>query len=116
MVKFWRGLASSDGNCQCFISHFSLERSVVDDAPAPRDASDLRRCVLFLEQTGTTGRIGEAAAMSPAWAAITPRWEELLELLALAMAEEAPSQSSRAINAILQDADAPRPRASQGPK
>lgn len=92
------------------------ERSVVDDAPAPRDASDLRRCVLFLEQTGTTGRIGEAAAMSPAWAAIAPRWEELVELLALAMAEEAPSQSSRAINAILQDADAPRPRASQGPK
>ena len=25
-VKFWRGLASSDGNCQFFISHFSLIR------------------------------------------------------------------------------------------
>lgn len=92
------------------------ERGVLDEAPAPRDASDLRRCVLFLEQTGTMGRIGEAAALSPTWAAIAARWEELVDLLAAAMAGEDPSPSSRAVNDILQEAHAPRARPSQGPK
>lgn len=82
------------------------EMGAEDSRAAPLDGADLRRCVQFLEQTGTMGRIGEAAAMSPAWAQVVERWGELASLLSAAMTEQGASASAGAIVEILSQAEA----------
>ena len=81
-----------------------------DDHPHPMDPSDLRRCALFLSATSTHGRIQEAASLSPQWAALVERWDELTSLLA----QEAPSGSCprcyEAMNQAIERAQAPAPR------
>lgn len=47
----------------------------------PHDPDDLRRCVQFLDQTGTRDRLGMVAAVSPVWAALVDHWDELEALL-----------------------------------
>lgn len=54
----------------------------------PMDASDLRRCILLLEQVPELApRIGEMAAVSGQWAEIVEVWHELLD----AMNEDCPT-------------------------
>lgn len=47
----------------------------------PHDPDDFRRCVRFLDQTGTRVRLGMVAKLSPVWAALVDRWAELEALL-----------------------------------
>lgn len=73
---------SSETLCKLF---FGLPRSAGSEHP--HDPADLRRCVAFLEATETGSRIGEAAALSPQWAALCARWDEIAGLLGREMRE-----------------------------
>lgn len=50
-------------------------------ADHPWDPADLARCRKALEATETTGRIGEAAALSPQWTALVAVWPDLCETM-----------------------------------
>ena len=71
---------SSEALCRLF---FDAPAQSISSSPAshPRDPSDLRRCVLFLEATGTAGRIVEAGLLSPEWGRLVGNWEHLAGLL-----------------------------------
>lgn len=47
----------------------------------PYDPADLRRCRLALEATDTTGRISEAAVLSPTWDALVAAWDDLCKTM-----------------------------------
>jgi hypothetical protein len=80
---------SSDALCRLFFGAPKHGPFLDRGHPHPQDPSDLNRCVLFLESTGSEHRLGEAAALSPEWASLVGRWAELTQLLA----REAPSGS-----------------------
>lgn len=71
----------------------------------PHDANDFRRCVLFLEATGTSHRIAEAASLSEPWAKLASRWDELCSLLSDDL-----SSSGNACNAAMSSILRPAPK------
>lgn len=46
----------------------------------PVDYDDLQRCLKFMDATQAHGRIGEMAAVSPAWQRLAARWPEIVAL------------------------------------
>lgn len=53
----------------------------------PRDPSDLRRCMLFLDATDAHGKIGLMAGVSKEWAALVAVWDALIASLRAEMKE-----------------------------
>jgi len=59
---------------------------------APQDPSDLKRCLDFLEQTGSAGRIDEMRSVSNEWDSLVDVWGEIV---ASFRAEEGASAAPR---------------------
>ena len=99
--------ASSESLCRQFFNVPPASSSFAGEHP--HDPADLLRCVRFLEFTGTAGRIGEAASISPEWAKIVHRWDELTTTLAeeLALGSKAP-RTFEAMQSLLAPPRAPK--------
>lgn len=66
---------SSDALCKAI---FGFPQAACADHP--HDPSDLRRCILFLEKTGSRGSLYRANQMSSSWAALVKEWDALESL------------------------------------
>ena len=94
--------SSSEALCKLF---FGVPKEAGHSHPC--DPSDLARCVAFLEATNTEGRIQEACALSPQWASLASRWDELLAHLSREWPTGSAPDCYQAMRALT---DPPRPK------
>lgn len=71
------GVGSSSKLMACVAAGIKYEDRF-DDKPHPHDPDDMNRCLkLMAAVPGVRGALGEVAKVSPVWAALIARWDEI---------------------------------------